>query len=205
MLPKLSEAFGTFPKDAESFRTMPEGSEVIGFSFAGCGLFSGMNLALGVINLREVGAWLFTGKNPVECAIILPHEAIGEILKESNIVLDTLDPVARGGFTQVPNFILKMADLSVGAKVTYAMFLSYAWHNDNCFPGQERLAEDMGMSRSRVTEFVTQLEKAGLISIQRRGQGRTNLYTVHFNVKPKSGGRPPEVGRPTSRSRWVYH
>jgi len=63
----------------------------------------------------------------------------------------------------------------------------------------------MGMSRSRVTEFVTQLEKAGLISIQRRGQGRTNLYTVHFNVKPKNQGKHPDVGGPTSRSRQVYH
>lgn len=40
------------------------------------------------------------------------------------------------------------------------------------------------MSRSRVTEFVGELEKSGLISIQRRGQGKTNLYTVHFQVQP---------------------
>src|SRR6266436_6483617 len=100
---------------------------------------------------------------------------IGEIIKEQNIVLETLDPVARGGFTQVPNFILKSAGLSVGAKVTYAMFLSYAWHNERCFPGQERLAEDMGMSRSRVTEFVGELEKAGLITIQHRGQAKTKV------------------------------
>src|SRR6266568_1094620 len=135
---------------------------------------------------------------------------IGEIIKEQNIVLETLDPVARGGFTQVPNFILKSADLSVGAKVTYAMFLSYAWHNENCFPGQDRLAEDMGMSRSRVTEFVGELNNAGLVTIQRRGQGRTNLYTIHFRVREKSrpklrasnfqmsAGRHQEVGLPTA-------
>jgi biotin operon repressor len=132
---------------------------------------------------------------------------IGEIIKESNIVLDTLDPVARGGFTQVPNFILKSGDLSVGAKVTYAMFLSYAWHNENCFPGQERLAEDMGMSRSRVTEFVGELERAGFITIQRRGQGKTNVYTIHFSVKKQgySQGKPPDVGGSTSRSRPIRH
>jgi hypothetical protein len=43
---------------------------------------------------------------------------IGEIIKEKNIHLETLDPVAQGGFTQVPNFILKNPDLSLGAKVT---------------------------------------------------------------------------------------
>ncbi len=132
---------------------------------------------------------------------------IGEIIKEQNIVLETLDPVARGGFTQVPNFILKSAGLSVGAKVTYAMFLSYAWHNENCFPGQERLAEDMGMSRSRVTEFVGELEKAGFITIQRRGQGKTNVYTIHFHVKRKGypQARPPDVGGSTPRSRRPDH
>src|ERR1035441_8172304 len=95
-------------------------------------------------------------------------KTIGEIIKEKNLQLDTNNPVLRGGFTQVPNFILKDPNISVGAKVAYAMFLSYAWHNDSCFPGQDRLAEDMGMSRSRVTEFVGELERAGLISIERR-------------------------------------
>ena len=109
---------------------------------------------------------------------------IGEIIQ--NIRLNTDNPVVRGGFTQVPNFILKDPELSLGAKVAYAMFLSYAWHNNSCFPGQERLAEDMGMSRSRVTEFVGELEKAGLVAIQRRGQGKTNLYTIHFQVQPKN-------------------
>jgi len=130
---------------------------------------------------------------------------IGEILKEKNLQLDTANPVLQGGFTQVPNFILKDSNLSPGAKVTYAMFLSYAWHNDSCFPGQDRLAEDMGMSRSRVTEFVGELESAGLISIQRRGQGKTNIYTIHFQVRPagdkhpqKSAGRHLGVGRATS-------
>ena len=110
-------------------------------------------------------------------------KAIGEIIQEKNLQLDTTNPVLLGGFTQVPNFVLRNANLSLGGRLTYAMFLSYAWDNDFCFPGQDRLAKDMGMSRSRVTEFVTGLEKSGLISIQRRGQGKTNLYTIHFQVK----------------------
>src|SRR6185295_16439307 len=110
---------------------------------------------------------------------------IGEILKEKNIELGTDNPVVRGGFTQVPNFILKDSELSLGSRLTYAMFLSYAWHNDSCFPGQERLAVDMGMSRSRVTTFIGELEKAGLVEIQRRGLGKTNIYTIQFRVESK--------------------
>ena len=129
-------------------------------------------------------------------------------MQEHNITLATADPVARGGFTQVPNFILKAPDISIGAKVAYAMFLSYAWHNDSCFPGQDRLAEDMGMSRSRVTEFIGELEQAGLVAIRRRGQGKTNLYTIHFQVRSQQGNpqaRHSDVGGPTSRSRPAYH
>lgn len=108
---------------------------------------------------------------------------IGAMIAEKTIVLETLDPIARFGFTQVPNFVLTDKSLSLGAKLTYAMFLHYAWHKDSCFPGQDRLAEDMGMSRSRVTEFVSELERVGLVAITRRGQGKTNLYKIKFVVK----------------------
>lgn len=113
-------------------------------------------------------------------------QSAGDIIKEKNIQFDTaFDPVSRGGFTQVPNFILEDPSLSLGAKVVYAMFLRYAWHDDQCFPGQETVSEALGMSRPSVTTYVRELQKAGLISIQRRGQGRTNLYTIHFQVVSK--------------------
>ncbi len=117
---------------------------------------------------------------------------IGDVLRERNIELATSDPVVRGGFTQVPNFILKHADLSLGAKVTYSMFLHYAWHNDSCFPGQDRLATDMGITQGRVSQFIKELQQASLIEITRRGQGKTNLYKIKFVVqkKPKKGHRP---------------
>ena len=117
---------------------------------------------------------------------------IGDILRERNIELATNDPVARGGFTQVPNFILRDPEISLGAKVAYSMFLHFAWNNESCFPGQERLAGHMGMSVSRVNEFIKELEAGGLIEITRRGQGKTNLYKVNFAVKNKRKPAPPK-------------
>src|SRR3989442_1426280 len=108
----------------------------------------------------------------------------------ANIQFDRADPVSQHGFTQLPNFILKDAKLSVGAKVVYAMFLSYGWHNNFCFPGQEKLAADMGLTRPRVTQLIGELEDAGLITIQRRGQGKTNIYIIHFQVK-RAGDKTP--------------
>jgi hypothetical protein len=114
-------------------------------------------------------------------------EHIGANLEkiERNIKFEGADPVSAGGFTQLPNFILKDPKLSVGAKVVYAMFISYGWHNDFCFPGQDRLAKDMGMTRPRVTQLVGELEEAKLVTIERRGQGKTNVYTIHFHVDNK--------------------
>ena len=102
-----------------------------------------------------------------------------------NIELVTDDPVARGGFTQVPNFLFDIKELSFGARIVYAKFLQYAWHNDFCFPGQERLAEELGCTRVRVTQFVKELQEQELIEVTRRGQGKTNVYKLHFRVKSK--------------------
>ena len=101
--------------------------------------------------------------------------------------LNTADPVARDGFTQIPNFILRDPNVSIGAKTVYSLLLSYAWHNDLCFPGQDRLAKDVGMGIASVNRFIKELEGCSLIEIARRGQGRTNFYTVNFVVKKQVG------------------
>jgi len=115
-------------------------------------------------------------------------KGIGEHLAaiEKNIELVTNDPVARGGFTQIPNFIIRHSELSVGAKISYAALLSYAWHNDCVFPGLETLAEDIGSSVRSVKNYVKELQSFGLVEITRRGLGKTNIYRLHFTVSQKS-------------------
>ena len=102
-----------------------------------------------------------------------------------NIVFQGFDPVSAGGFTQIPNFILKNGDISCNAKVAYALLLSYAWHNEKVFPGQERMAADMGMSRPNATKAIGELDRVSLLEVQRRGQGLTNIYILHHTVKQK--------------------
>jgi biotin operon repressor len=102
--------------------------------------------------------------------------------KDRNLRLRGADIATQRGWTGVPNFILESDQISVGAKLTYAMLLKYARELDECFPGQERLAEDMGCSRRSVSRYITELEKADLVSVKRRGQGRPNLYTVYLKA-----------------------
>lgn len=102
--------------------------------------------------------------------------------KDRNLRLKGADIATQRGWTGVPNFILESKEISVGAKLTYAMLLKYARELDECFPGQDRLAEDMGTTRQSINAYIRDLRKAGLISVQRRGQGRPNLYTIHIKA-----------------------
>lgn len=114
-----------------------------------------------------------------------PHHqmaSIGDLLKERNIILKGADMLSAHGFTQVPNHVLKSSKISPGAKLAYTMLLSYAWQNDYCFPGQERLAKDMGSGLRSVVRFIQELEKEEFVVIKRRGQGKPNLYELNLTA-----------------------
>ena len=106
-----------------------------------------------------------------------------------NIILEGFDRVSAGGFTQLPNFILNNDQLTSNAKVVYAKLLSYAWHNDRVFPGQERMAKDIGISQQSVSRAILELGNIGYLEIRRRGQGLTNLYVLRHTVKWKIKNR----------------
>lgn len=108
--------------------------------------------------------------------------------QDKDIIIEDTSPFATGGFTQVPNFVLKCDGISHGAKVVYAMLLSYAWQNGFCFPGQEKLARDIGTSRQTANKFIQELAKAELIHIKRRGLGKSNVYILRSKVPGKEAG-----------------
>jgi biotin operon repressor len=102
--------------------------------------------------------------------------------QDRNLILRGADIATQRGWTGVPNFILESREVSVGAKLTYAMLLKYARELDQCFPGQDRLADDLGTTRQSVNTYIGELRRAGLIAVERRGQGRPNRYTVHLKA-----------------------
>jgi hypothetical protein len=115
---------------------------------------------------------------------------ISDIIRERNIVLKGADVLSAQGFTQVPNHVLKSPKISPGAKLAYAMLLSYAWQNDYCFPGQERLAKDMGSGVRSVVRYTQELERSDFLSVKRQGQGRPNLYELNLTAKGKRVANP---------------
>ncbi len=111
-------------------------------------------------------------------------QRVGDIkaFRDRNLILKGADLATQRGWTGVPNFILESKEVSAGAKLTYAMLLKYARELDQCFPGQDRLAKDMGHGARSVRRWLRELERAGFITIKQRGQGRPNLYTVHLKA-----------------------
>jgi Helix-turn-helix domain len=126
--------------------------------------------------------------------------AIGAVL-DRNIILKGADVLTAKGFTQVPNHVLVSDRLSPGAKLAYAMLLKYAWQNDRCFPGQQRLANDMGVTDRSVRTYLQELEKQKFITIKQRGLGKPNLYELNLSVSATDRKIfPVRTGKkPTSR------
>jgi hypothetical protein len=116
-------------------------------------------------------------------------QSIGELLKEKNIVLKGADVLSAQGFTQVPNHLLEDSTISPGAKLTFAELLKYAWQNDYCFPGQERLAADMGVTRQSANSYIQELQRNDYLKLKRRGQGKTNMYELNLTATKKRARR----------------
>src|ERR1043165_7623633 len=104
----------------------------------------------------------------------------GQRTEERDIIVHGADLVTNRGYTRVPNFLLETRSISPGAKFAYAILLKYAYEKDFCFPGQERMAEDMGVTRQSVNTYVKELQKARYIDVKRKGQGRPNTYFLNL-------------------------
>jgi hypothetical protein len=102
-------------------------------------------------------------------------------------------------FTQVPNTILTRSDISPGAKLCYAALLMYGRQKGSCFPGQGRLAADIGVSDRSVRTYLGELRDVGLVQITRRGLGKSNVYRLLMWVeRPRAENISAPNWKPTS-------
>jgi hypothetical protein len=101
---------------------------------------------------------------------------IKDVLEKHTIVI--LNEALKKGFTQIPNYILRDSKLSFGARLVYAVLLSYAWQEDSCFPGQERIAEDLGTSDRSVRTYLSELKERRYVDWKQQGLNKTNVYYI---------------------------
>jgi len=94
------------------------------------------------------------------------------------------DSALSRGFTQVPNSILEDTNISVKGRFLYSLLLKFAWQEGQCFPGQTKLGELCGVTRYTISKWMKELEDAGYIEVERRGQGNTNIYRLNISPHP---------------------
>lgn len=85
----------------------------------------------------------------------------------------------------IPGFVLDMDDLPSFCMVLFARMRSYrAENNGTCDPDQSKLAVKFGVSRKTISEAIGVLKDRGLLTIERRGLNRTNVYILADTPPP---------------------
>ena len=111
-------------------------------------------------------------------------EKIDKTVRERVEQIIIENEVLRAGFAAMPYLILRDTRLSIGARLAYGVLLSYAWQDGACFPGQEKMAKDLGVSERHLRRFLNELEDARYVRIKRQGLNKPNLYYI-LDVKTK--------------------
>jgi len=97
-------------------------------------------------------------------------------------------------FTSVPNSILSHPDISNRAFRLWVALHSFHYRiNGRIFPGMEKLAETIHMSKSTVFRAIKELEELELVKVQHRGFDETNEYTLYVPqdlIKPGDSTKP---------------
>lgn len=90
----------------------------------------------------------------------------------------------RAGFAALPYVVLRDTKLSLGARLTFAVLLSYAWQNNATFVGQEKMAKDMGLGQRQLQRYLYELRDTKYIEITRLDKRFNNTYIIK-DVKTK--------------------
>lgn len=81
-------------------------------------------------------------------------------------------------YSRFPAEVRDNPDLSFGARLTYSMLVGFAIDSNRVYPGQALLASRLGVSDRSVRTYLDELRLAGLLSVDRRGLTKTNVYIL---------------------------
>lgn len=90
-----------------------------------------------------------------------------------------------GPWAKVPLWILDR-DIKSGSVLLYSwLSAKYGGSPKGIYPGQRKLSADLRVSEDSIQRWTQELVEIGALKVKRRGQGKTNLYTLM--------AEPPEI------------
>ena len=95
--------------------------------------------------------------------------------------------VEQAGFARLSHLIVTDTELSDGAVRLYARLLYYARQDVRCWPGRQRLADDLGVSKATIKRRIAELVDRGLITRERRGMHKTAITWIEDLATVYSG------------------
>lgn len=100
-----------------------------------------------------------------------------------------------GGWSVVPNWVIRSTTLGGTVKLTYIALLNRANDAGECWPSLDTLESDVGVSRNTVIGNIKKLEELGLLERERRvgadGGNTSNLYRVNVWAGTSRGSAIP--------------
>jgi len=102
------------------------------------------------------------------------------------------------GFWATPKEVSKDKRLSFGARAVFGVLWTRKNGDNEAWPGQKYISESVCVSNRTTIKYLQELEKCGLIEIQRRGLRKTNKYilkplsTAYFSLEVNTPS-PQEV------------
>src|SRR5215213_5052444 len=110
-------------------------------------------------------------------------ERIGDLARKRMERIVVENELLRAGFAAFPYLIMRDKSVSVGARLTYAFLLMYAWQEGSCFAKQASMAEAIGISTRHLQRYLYELRGAGYIRITREDKRFNNTYIL-LDKKP---------------------
>jgi hypothetical protein len=98
--------------------------------------------------------------------------------KQAKLYEDEFNPHGVfNSFWRIPRPLMKLDNVSLGAKMLYGVLMVYAGSYGTAYPSRETLQEAMGKpSYKTIYNWQKELVKAGLIRVRQKGRGLPNNY-----------------------------
>jgi hypothetical protein len=106
----------------------------------------------------------------------LASKRVNQIIVENEML--------RAGFAALPYLVMEDLRLSIGARMTYAYLLKFAWQEGSTFVSQATLAGSMGLKERQLRRYLKELERTSYLIIERADKRFTNTYILK-DVKTK--------------------